>query len=158
MLKKIFMPAFKLSLLAVLVLVLSACAGDGAGKKTSEDNRANLNYQNKSLDFELELPEVIDFYTTQRKENDNFTDIEFFVPTSDTEYSSQVRNYARPLVVRVFQGSNKEDIGEDNIYKIVGEKGDKIYTLRFWQDLPQDWQEKWSKEIEEGIINSFKTK
>ncbi len=155
MLKKIFASAFRMGLLVALVLVLSACAG-GEGDKKTPDNQVNLNYQNKSLGFELKLPEVIDFYTTQREEGENFTDIEFFVPTSDTEYSSQVRNYARPVTVRVFQGLDRENIGKDSIYEIVGEKDNKIYTLRFWQNIPQDWQEKWNEDLEKNIKNSFK--
>ena len=147
----------KLSLALAVVLVLSSCSWGGDNKKPQE-RQTNFNYENQSLGFEVELPQTFKHYVTQRDQGEGFVDIEVYIPTSDTDYSSEVRNYARPITIRVFQNTSLEELSEDSPYEVLAQANNDIYTIRFWENIPQDWQEKWSEETEESIKNSFRLK
>ena len=79
------------------------------------------------------------------------------MPTSDTRFGKQVSGYAKPIVIRVFEKNawDKIDQSGESIYKFLGDKKDKIFTILFWEQEPNDWQEKWHGEIENYIVNSF---
>ncbi len=154
MFRKAVKQSAKLSLALAVILVLSACSW-GNSEKEPRERQTNFNYKNKSLSFEVELLESFKHYVTQRDQGEGFVDIEFYVPTSDTDYSSEVRNYARPVTVRVFQDASLEELSEDSPYEVLAQANNNIYTIRFWQNIPEDWQEKWSQEDEESIKNSF---
>lgn len=126
----------------------------------------NFYYQNEDLQFNLVLPPEFLYYQTQRKTTDDFIDIEFFVPTSDSDYPQEAPGYAKPIVIRVFSSQDSwEKEAEKNIFQELGKgKGwwiaadNKIYTIKFWDKAPSDWQSKWKEEMREAIIDSFEIK
>lgn len=34
-------------------------------------------------------------------------------------------------------------------------KKDKVYTIKFWDQAPKDWQGKWSEGMGDGIMDGF---
>lgn len=118
----------------------------------------NFHYRNKDLKFSLVLPPEFLYYQTQRKETDDFIDIEFFVPTSDTDYLQEVQSYAKLIIIRVFKKDYWEDKNYESFYQKLKEKRGKIYTIRFWPEPPKDWLPKWSEEMKQNIIDGFKVK
>ncbi len=137
-----------------ITLVLTGC-----GKKQEMMDQLNkegyFHYTNQDLKFGLYLPRDFIYYQTQSKKNDNFTDIEFLVPTSDqASYDPNVSGYAKPLVMRVFNkkywndglsGDEKKD------YEKIGESKDKVYALLFWSKPAMEWTQKWNEEMKKDI-------
>ena len=126
--------------------------------KPAEDG--NYYYRNKALDFSLVLPPEFIYYQTQMTNAKIFVDIDFFVPTSDTEYPQTVPSYANPVKIRTFMVDNWEEFLEQNqelaSYEKVGEKKGRVYTIKFWDRVPSDWEDRWSDSMAEAIKNSFK--
>ena len=148
----------KLVLLTFVLLLASSFLISGCGKKQLMDQPAKdgkYHYQNDDLGFSLILPEEFIYYQTQRKQNNDFADIEFFVPSSDKEQGREVPGYAKPIVVRIYQADKYQ---EEGIFRKIGEKNSQIYALEFWQNTPLDWQEKWSENMENFIISNFEIK
>ncbi len=142
--------------LAVLFIFLSGCGG---GKQTTlMDELAadgNYHYQNKELGFSLTLPPEFIYYQTQRKSNDGYTDIEFFVPTNDRRFHSLVAGYARAIVVRVYDKGAAVDIDEKQGWRKAGEKDGCVYVLWLWSTQPNDWQKKWNEDMSKKIVSGF---
>ncbi len=117
----------------------------------------NYHYQNKDLGFSLVLPPEFIYYQTQRKNTDDFTDIEIFVPTNDTSYPQEVPSYAKPIAIRIFSNDywNNSNEEERGLYQKVGAKGNFVYTIRFWDYPPTDWTDKWSEEMKNKIAENF---
>lgn len=151
---------FLFPIILIIALLLTGCgfSKGPAMDQLAEDN--NFHYQNKDLGFAIVLPVEFQYYQTQRKETEEFVDIEFFVPTSDTDYLQEVPGYAKPIVVRIFNQDVWQGVsGEDQaLYQKLGDKGKRVWTIRFWQEAPIDWQDKWSEEMRGGIIKDFKVK
>jgi len=152
---KIFFFVFLLS------IVLSACGQKSEVlimDKPADDGK--YHYSNKDLSFSLTLPEDFIYYQTQRKQTVEYSDIEFFVPTGDKKYNQEVPGYAKPIVLRVYSDENwEENIKNDpysDFFEVLGDKKDKVYVIRFWQDIPSDWQGKWSEDMKNKIKESFK--
>jgi len=150
-----------LFLILIFTLLLAGCGGKEPNMdQLAKDNK--YHYKNNDLGFSLALPAEFIYYQTQRREIPGFVDIEIFVPTSDISYFQQVSGYAKPIVVRIFNSEMWDNIGEGEkngvIYKKLGEKGGQVYTIKFWDKLPKDWQNKWSQEMSEEIIKDFKIK
>lgn len=153
----------KLFLSPIILIIALSLTGCGFSKgpamnQLSDDN--NYHYQNKDLGFAIALPAEFEYYQTQRKETEDFIDIEFFTPTSDTDYIQEVPGYAKPIVVRIFQDEVWQGVsdGDEALYQKLGDKGKRVYTIRFWQELPTDWQGKWSEEMKKGIVDGFEIK
>ncbi len=142
------------------IFIVSAVALSGCGRVAMDElgEEGTYKYQNKDLGFALSLPPEFEYYQTQRKNESKYTDLEIFVPTSDTIYPQEVPGYAKPIVVRVLKNEiweqmNDEEKGE---FKEAGEKKEIIYLLKFWDEIPDDWDYKWSQDRENQIIDSFK--
>lgn len=151
----------KFFLLAVIIfpLILSGCGffeKQDMAKLAKDDT---YHYQNKDLGFSVNLPSQFQYYQVQRKQVPDFTDVEIFIPTNDTVYPQEVPSYAKPLVVRIYNRDFWNTIGDDRdekkLYQKIGEKGDKIYTIRFWEKIPSDWGERWNDETRGKILKSF---
>jgi hypothetical protein len=114
-------------------------------------------YRNSVLGFSLILPKTFEHYQTQRVSSDTYTDLEIFIPTSDARFGKQVSGYAKSLTIRVFDEEAWKAINkkEDSVYKFLGDKKNKIFTALFWKQIPSDWNDKWSEEIKNTVINSF---
>ena len=142
----------------VVTFVLSGCGTKEVYMDQPADD-GKYHYKNESLEFNLTLPEEFIYYQTQRKQEADNTIIEFFVPTNDLEYYQEVSSYAKAIVVRVFEKSDWDLIEKDVLrkeYNNIKEVDDKVYTLKFWDKTPADWQNKWSLKLEDEIINGFK--
>ncbi len=146
----------------LLILLISVLLFSGCGKsdlppmdQLAEDEK--YHYRNKGLGFNINLPKEFKYYQTQRKENKDFIDIEFFIPTSDISYPQEVPSYAKSIAVRVFDKNTYDAIVEENraIYEKIGEKRKKIYTIKFWDKVPGDWVDKWSEDMKNDIVRSF---
>jgi len=151
---------FLFSLISIIALSLTGCR---CSKEPMMDQLAENNtyhYQNKDLGFAIKLPAEFQYYQTQKKETEEVVDLEFFVPTSDTDYLQEVPGYAKPVVIRIFSRDVWESmIGDDDaLYQKLGNKGKRVWTIRFWQEVPADWQRRWSEEIKKGIVNGFEIK
>ncbi len=146
--------------LFLLSVILSACGQKSEVlimDKPAEDGK--YHYTNKDLTFSITLPEEFIYYQTQRIEEDNYSDIEFFVPTGDEKYKQDVPGYAKAIVLRVYSDENWEENVESDPYsdffEVLGEKKGKVYVLRFWHIVPSDWQDRWSEEKQNEIKKSF---
>jgi len=137
----------------------------GCGQKQANMNEpaadGQFHYENRDLGFGLVLPEDFIYYQTQRTSNSGYTDLEFFVPTRDTDYEQSVPGYAKPIVVRIFDNESEwkkqENQTTDTNFKRVGEKNGKVYTLIFWETIPADWRQTWDENYKQELINNFKT-
>ena len=114
-------------------------------------------YSNKDLGFSLILPPEFMYYQTQRKETENYIDLEIFVPTIDKTIVHEVPDYAKPITIRIFNKDYWQTVDEaaDTFIKI-GENGNRVYTLIFWSEVPNDWLGKWNEEVINKIKNNFK--
>lgn len=149
--KKYFIVAF----VFIFVVALSGCGS----KKTVDMNELGANekynYENKNMGFAIQFPKEFIYFQTQRKDAADYTDLEFFVPTSDMKYVQEIPGYGKPVVVRVFK---KDAFSEntDKAYKKIGEKGDSVYTVKFWDKAPADWQAKWNDNMKSEIEKSLR--
>ncbi len=145
------------SIIFIIVILLTGCDLEKQSmNQLAEDNK--YHYQNRTLGFALNLPSEFEYYQTQRQNTNYYIDIEFFIPTSDTNYPQEVQSYAKPVIVRIFSRDAWEEIEDDeykSMFQEVGRKGKKVYTIVFWDNIPSDWQNKWSKDMREEIIKSF---
>ncbi|MDD5071765.1 MAG: hypothetical protein PHQ42_03450 [Patescibacteria group bacterium] len=145
------------------VLFLAGCGKEPIMDQPAQDGK--FYYRNKDLGFNLVLPPEFLYYQTQRKETPDYIDLEFFVPTNDTGYPQEVPSYAKPAVVRIFDKDDWERIGGEGIFQKLGEKkgwfsgGEKkVYSIKFWDEPPVDWLDRWSEKIEQEIIGGFSTR
>jgi len=145
-----------ITLLLLVLPILSSCSSkrDLPTDKALEDG--SFFYRNTSLAFSVILPKEFENYHTQKTSGVNYIDVEFFVPTSDERFGTQVPGYAKPIVIRVFDEDEWATINEaSSIYKKLGEGNNKVYTILFWEKEPKDWQEVWHGEVEQAIIDNF---
>lgn len=153
--KKLFFTIF------IMALLLTGC-GEQEQMMDLPAEDGNYYYKNKDLGFSIILPSEFKYYQTQRKETDGYIDIEFFVPTADTEYQQEVPGYGKPIVVRIFNNDEWDEILEAKddglLYKVVGKESNKVWTIKFWEKVPVDWQKKWSEEMKSKIINGFRVR
>jgi hypothetical protein len=138
-------------------LVLSGC------QKVNMDELAEDNlyhYKNKDFKFSIDLPPEFIYYQTQRITRSDYTDVEFYVPTNDTGYSTKVSGYALAVTVRIFSANKWQETISGQLdggsYEWLSENKDRVYTIKFWNPAPADWQERWSEEMRQGIKNSFR--
>lgn len=151
--RKIFQGGLLLVLL-VLSFSLTACLKQEPKVDVlAEDNK--YHYRNDTLGFQINFPEEFQYYQAQRIETENFTDLEFLVPTGDINYPSEVVGLANPVTVKLFNQDYWQDVNQD-LYIKVAEKGDKIYALEFWTNYPSDWVNKWNDQMKQEIVDSFK--
>lgn len=140
--------------LFVCIFLLSGC-----GKKTVDMNvlgdNNQYNYKNQGMGFSVSLPKEFEYYQTQSIINDEFKSLEFYVPTSDTNYKQQVPGYGKSLEVRTYTSQAWESANKASSDEPI-KKGDKIYLLKFWDTIPSDWRAKWNDNLAKGIKDSFK--
>lgn len=116
-------------------------------------------YDNYDLGFSLTLPAEFIYYQTERHDQTDYTDIEFFVPTSDRTYAQEVEGYAKPITLRVFKKSSWQEAQSDAsqaAFEKIGQSFNKIYAIKFWDKAPADWQKVWSQIMIEKIKQGFK--
>lgn len=144
---------------AICALLLSGCGPKDRPAMDQEAEDGKFHYQNKDLGFSIVLPGEFKYYQTQRIEDEGFKDIEFFVPTSDLRFGNEVPGYAKPIVVRVFEKNAWEntsnEVGGRVIYEKKGEKKDSVYTIKFWENIPTNWENSWNNEMRTAIFESF---
>ncbi len=151
----------KFSLIVVLISVffLSGCLKGGTGEQMDRLNSEGFyHYINRDLDFGLYLPSSFEYYHVQRKNLENYTDIEFFTPTADTSYYQEIQSYAKPIVVRIWDKKYWDGLEEDEdkaVFEEKTEKRGKVYTIKFWENIPKDWELKWSEETRREILDRF---
>ena len=153
--KKIILP------LITIAILLSACGRQPVNMdELAEDD--SYHYRNADLGFSLVLPSEFVYYQTQRTgdRSSDFIDLDIFVPTSDTAYPQAVPGYANPIKVRIFAVESWDEILEGmedgTSYLKIGEKGGRVYTVKFWDGAPSDWSEKWNDDMKQEIIDGFK--
>jgi hypothetical protein len=146
-----------LLILVLLVIGIIYFIGFKPAPKTAAIE--SVKYNNDYMGFSLVLPKDFDPYLTQRKDESSYSDLEIFVATSDKFYSQELQSYAKPVVIRVYDREAWDSLNEDDpikaSYRYQGIKGNKIYTIKFWDTVPADWDSKWNKKIEEFIISGF---
>ncbi|MFA5247828.1 MAG: hypothetical protein WC415_01090 [Patescibacteria group bacterium] len=145
----------------VLLISLTGCRGTKI-ESMDELNAENLYpYSNDDLGFSLYLPSDFIYFQTQRKNNQDFSDLEIYIPTADMSQQKEVSGYAKPIIVRVFDkkywndNMNDEERAE---YIKAGEKGNRVYGLMFWNNIPSDWSVKWTEDMKNQIIKDFQIK
>jgi hypothetical protein len=155
MIKKNIIPVALLIILGIIGYFVFSPKKITDGSREGEAVKQNV-YTNEEFDFSLVLPDDFAFYTTQRKESEDYIDIEFFMPSSDVSLYQQISGYAKPVVVRVVTNPEyAETLGRQNFFE-VGKKDGKIYTLWLWKETPKDWQGKWDEAVRKKISDSFK--
>lgn len=156
----------KRKILNLLILLSLTFLATGCGQKQVNMNElaadGQYHYENRDLGFGLVLPKDFIYYQTQRSSGSGFTDLEFYVPTADTDYEQPLPNYAKPIVVRIFanesewQKQERQTTDTENFLKRVGERKGKIYTMIFWETIPADWRQIWNEEYREMLVSNFK--
>jgi len=150
-------------LLLLVVFSLSACSMHKKNKEVLMDKPAKdgqYHYKNKDLGFSLILDQDFIYYQTQRKKIGNTRMIEFFVPTSDSNYSQEVPGYGKPLTISIFNldywDGLKDNQNEKAFYQEIKRNKNNVYAFKFWDNVPKDWKNKWNKEKEEELIKNFR--
>ena len=144
----------KIILSLVFILSLTACGTRNLPTDKALDDGRYF-YRNNLLGFSLILPKTFEHYQTQRAKGSTYTDLEIFVPTSDDSFGKQIPGYAKPVEIRVFDKDAWKNTSKQSSFKFLGEKKDKVFTILFWKKVPKDWQESWTEDVENSIINSF---
>jgi len=144
--------------LILLIVILSGCQSKVNMDQLDEDSL--YHYKNQDFKFSIDLPPEFIYYQTQRIAQKDYTDIEFYIPTSDTGYPTRVPSYGLVVTIRIFNTNEWQQVLENQIngesYEWLSEEANRVYTARFWQKIPSDWQDKWSDEMKQNIKNSFK--
>ena len=142
------------------IILLSACSKQPDMDELADDNK--YHYRNSELGFSVVFPKEFVYYQTQRKNHRDYVIMEYFVPTSDVDYPMEIRSYAKPVEIRIFTSENWDEILEEEIdgteYQVLGKKDEQIYTIKFWDRIPDDWTERWNNDLKQGIIDSFEIK
>jgi len=118
-------------------------------------------YRNEDLGFRLDLPPEFIYYQTERFNAADYTEVRFFIPTSDPAYVYEiVPSYAKPLVIRVYPEDvwnqlKDDDEGKQNFEKKMTKDG-RVYVIQFWDHQPTDWQDKWSDDMKSAISESLR--
>ncbi len=148
-------------LLLFILLVVGGCGRPNSPKVPMDELASDgyYHYSNQSLGFEVTLPPEFIYYQTQRKEREGMVDIEFWVPTSDEDYPTEVSSYALAFTVRVLPADDERNFQSDPLagFERVSSSKERMFYLRFWEEVPLDWQNKWNKDKEEFIKNNFKS-
>ena len=117
-------------------------------------------YSNQKFAFSLILPEEFIYYQTQSMEWEDYSDLIFYVPTNDSKISQDdFPGYAKPVIIRIFDKSFWEKIKNDedfSMYQYLADTKDKVYTVKFWSNIPSDWRNRWTEDMKKEIKNSFK--
>lgn len=141
------------------IFIVSLVALSGCGRVAMDElgKEGTYRYRNKDMGFALSLLPEFEYYQTQRKDFSEYRELEIFVPTTDTAYQQEVPGYAKPIVVRILKNEiwEKMDGEERTEFSKIGEKRETMYLLKFWDEIPDDWAQKWSKDMESQIIDSF---
>jgi hypothetical protein len=151
----------KLLLVSFLAFILLLASGCGKKPMMDEVNQQGFYpYSNETLNFSLSLPKEFEYYQTERTTNDISTDLHFFVPTADISAPKKVSGYAEPITVRVFKKEAFETLNESEkkALAVVGEKKGNVYVLKFWDEIPSDWKDKWTDAMKQQIVSNFKLK
>lgn len=151
----------KITIVALfLAIMISGCTFPGAKTTNKPAIQGGYNYKNDDLGFSLVLPKEFEYFQTQRKNQTDYTDLEIFVPTSDIKYPQEVPGYAKPIVIRVYDKKAYDLLpandGKIFTYPKFKEKNGKVYLIKFWGDVPADWQTKWSGTMQKNILNDIK--
>ncbi|MFA6171516.1 MAG: hypothetical protein WCW77_02480 [Patescibacteria group bacterium] len=153
----------KLNLILAGILALSVLTGCSLFNKPPMDelNKEGVyNYRNEGLKFSLELTAEFLYYQTQSKDADGYRDIEFFVPTSDKSIPQEVPGYAKPIVIRAYEEEKWKELADKERSNVNFEElkagNNRIYLIKFWDQAPADWQDKWTSKMREDIKSSFK--
>ncbi|MDD4901811.1 MAG: hypothetical protein PHE24_01620 [Patescibacteria group bacterium] len=141
------------------VFLLTGCAGKPV-MMDQLNKQGFYPYHNEMFNFNLSLPKEFQYYQTQRMTFTDYTDIDIFVPTADTNYVEQVPGYAEPIIVRVYDKTAYDNLSADLKAQMVkvAEKGNKVYNLIFWDQPPSDWAGKWTDAMKQQLIKDFKLK
>ena len=148
-------------LVMALALITTGCAQSKKEMMDEVNEKGYFHYTNDDLGFGFYLPREFIYYQTQRKDNDNFTDIEIWVPTSDTSIQSEVSGYAKVLTIRAFKKKYWNDSmngDERKDYTKIDESKDKVYTMTFWTKIAAEWGPKWTDDMKKDIIQKFQIK
>jgi len=150
--------------LALTLLIVASITGCVLKQKQPDMNQLaednNYHYLNKDLGFSLILPPEFEYYQIQRRNADNYTDLEVYIPTSDKNSQILVPGYARTITIRVFDNNEdwqdfSKDSGRQRIFDEINKKGKKVYAIEFWSVTPADWQDKWSQDMVDKIKTNF---
>jgi hypothetical protein len=154
----------KLYFLVLVVAVALIASGCGQNKKEMMDEineKGYFHYTNDDLGFGFYLPREFIYYQTQRKDNDNFTDIEIWVPTTDSSAYGEVSGYTKPVTIRIFKKKywNSSMDGQDKKdYEKIGENKDNVYTMLFWTKTSADWSQRWTEDMKKDLVEKFQIK
>lgn len=146
----------------VLTILIVSFLLSGCNKKSPYMDRpaedGKYYYQNKDLGFKVTLPAEFIYYQTQRVATDDYIDIEFYVPTSDTEFVQAVPGYAPMLVIRAYEKQAWAKVNQNEataIYKKFGAKGNYVLAAKLSDNVPKDWTEKWTEEFQKRIKDNL---
>lgn len=151
----------KISFIFSLFVVLFVMAGCAAKPMMDEiDKQGFYPYHNDFFNFDLSLPKEFQYYQTQRIDNANYTEVDIFVPTADTTLIEQVPGYAEPIAIRAYDKKTFDALTEADKAGLtkVGEKGGKVFAMKFWDKIPSDWKDKWTDAMKQQLIKNFQLK
>ncbi|PLX21011.1 hypothetical protein C0584_04475 [Candidatus Parcubacteria bacterium] len=152
----------KITLITLFLVILTALSACSKKEETyimdqlASDGK--FHYSNQDLGFSVELPEEFDHYQTQRISYSDNVKVEFYVPTSDQTYIQKIPSYEEFLSVSVYDedsfNQDDFDLSRENLKTIKGNS--KVYLIKYWEQVPNDWVSKWNSEMRDSIISSIK--
>lgn len=150
----------KISILTILIVsfLLSGCGKKNVTYMDRPADDGKFYYTNQLLGFNVVLPKEFDHYQTQRVAKDDYVDIEFYVPTSDTVYVQEVSGYAKMIVIRAYKKPGWDKVNHNEkttIFKKFGETGGNVLTVYFNDVIPKDWKDKWTDQLKNDIKNNL---
>lgn len=140
----------------MLLFVVSGCAQKPMMDEI--DKNGFYPYHNDFLGFYLPLPKEFQNYQTQRIDNRNYTEVDIVVPTTDMNLMQVIPGYAELLVIRAYDKKyfSGLSVADKENYVKVGEKGGKVFVMKFWDKIPADWKDKWTETMKQQLIKNFK--
>ena len=157
-------------MLLPLLLIFPACGKKDTMDRINKDGK--YQYENQDLGFGIDLPEEFLYYQVQRKNNEGYVELDFFLPTNDKARQLEVPGYWKPVMVKIYDKEVYDNLSDNSDEKKklnnMGEKNGKVYLLGFWQDVPDDWSENcvegsekrssgycWSEEVQNSVKDAF---
>lgn len=147
-------------LLGVLVLgiILTGC---GRALQMDQLDKGIYHYKNETYNFQVDLPAEFIYYQVQSKigkdekgvVSTDWQDVEFYVPMNDRNYMQEVPGYAKVFTVRIFDSGNYH--AQKDFEKLI-DASNRVYSIKFWDKKPQDWESRWQKELAGKIKQSLR--
>lgn len=145
----------KLKTCLTIAILTSSLFISGCSKNALPKPDSYLTYTNQEYGLSIDLPPTFKYFESQKSLKEGHTEIRLFVPTKDKSFPNQlIPGYGNPIVFRIYDQESYKKLAaaEKKSYIKLAANGDRIYAISFWNELPQDWKDKWSERLEKELL------